>query len=131
MAIRCPECGREYDVTLFEFGRSICCDCGFVIQPGQDYIWKEIKKILGQEEEKNIRLLQRMADRVCSSIVASDLPEVDIELEIEKVRRKCQQLFPDKTELFEMIYDSRFRRLREQFRSKNFPGENFYAGGEI
>ncbi len=28
MAIPCPECGREYDVTLFEFGRTIQCTCG-------------------------------------------------------------------------------------------------------
>jgi DNA-directed RNA polymerase subunit RPC12/RpoP len=28
MAIKCPQCGSEYDVTLFTFGRSIRCDCG-------------------------------------------------------------------------------------------------------
>ena len=28
MAISCPVCGREYDVTLFEFGRTIHCTCG-------------------------------------------------------------------------------------------------------
>jgi hypothetical protein len=28
MAIRCPQCGTEYDVTLFTFDRSIRCDCG-------------------------------------------------------------------------------------------------------
>jgi hypothetical protein len=28
MAIACPRCGAEYDVTLFEFGRRIHCDCG-------------------------------------------------------------------------------------------------------
>ncbi len=28
MAIPCPECGREYDVTLFQFGRTIHCTCG-------------------------------------------------------------------------------------------------------
>ncbi len=28
MAITCPECGREYDVTLFDFGRTIQCTCG-------------------------------------------------------------------------------------------------------
>ena len=28
MAIKCPKCGAEYDVTLFTFGRSIQCDCG-------------------------------------------------------------------------------------------------------
>lgn len=28
MAIPCPGCGREYDVTLFQFGRTIWCTCG-------------------------------------------------------------------------------------------------------
>ncbi len=28
MAIQCPKCGAEYDVTLFAFGRSIQCECG-------------------------------------------------------------------------------------------------------
>jgi uncharacterized protein with PIN domain len=28
MAVPCPGCGREYDVTLFEFGRTIWCTCG-------------------------------------------------------------------------------------------------------
>jgi len=28
MAIPCPSCGREYDVTLFQFGRTISCTCG-------------------------------------------------------------------------------------------------------
>jgi DNA-directed RNA polymerase subunit RPC12/RpoP len=28
VAIPCRQCGREYDVTLFEFGRTIWCTCG-------------------------------------------------------------------------------------------------------
>jgi hypothetical protein len=28
MAIKCPQCGTEYDVTLFTLDRSIRCDCG-------------------------------------------------------------------------------------------------------
>lgn len=28
MAISCQKCGRQYDVTLFEFGRTIDCACG-------------------------------------------------------------------------------------------------------
>ena len=28
MAIVCPDCGREYDVTLFQFGRTVDCACG-------------------------------------------------------------------------------------------------------
>ncbi|MEA3485329.1 MAG: hypothetical protein U9R03_01330 [Candidatus Aerophobetes bacterium] len=28
MAILCPKCGHQYDVTLFEFGNVVKCDCG-------------------------------------------------------------------------------------------------------
>ena len=28
MAVKCPKCGAEFDVTLFAFGRAIQCDCG-------------------------------------------------------------------------------------------------------
>src|SRR5438045_484773 len=28
MAISCSRCGRQYDVTLFQFGRTINCACG-------------------------------------------------------------------------------------------------------
>ena len=28
MAVKCPQCGADYDVTLFTFGRRIRCDCG-------------------------------------------------------------------------------------------------------
>ena len=28
MAVTCSRCGREYDITLFQFGRTIHCACG-------------------------------------------------------------------------------------------------------
>lgn len=28
MSVPCPSCGRQYDVTLFSFGRTIHCTCG-------------------------------------------------------------------------------------------------------
>ncbi|MCM8778838.1 MAG: hypothetical protein NC898_04895 [Candidatus Omnitrophica bacterium] len=31
MAVVCKICGREYDITLFEFGRRVRCDCGNLI----------------------------------------------------------------------------------------------------
>jgi DNA-nicking Smr family endonuclease len=35
MAIVCPECKRQYDITLFQFGKGIKCDCGCVINPSK------------------------------------------------------------------------------------------------
>ena len=35
MAISCPCCGAGYDVTLFQFGHPVRCDCGAVLEyPG-------------------------------------------------------------------------------------------------
>ncbi len=33
MAVPCPRCGREYDITLFQFGRTIQCTCGARVGP--------------------------------------------------------------------------------------------------
>lgn len=60
--------------------------------------------------------LQRMADHVCMLIVSTDYPEIDIEIEKAKVRERCEELYPDRMELYYMIYESRFNRLWQQFR---------------
>jgi len=33
MAILCPNCYKQYDVTLFQFGQSLECECGTVFNP--------------------------------------------------------------------------------------------------
>lgn len=73
--------------------------------------------------------IQREADRICSLIVASDYPEIDIELMKAALRDKVEEYFPDRGYLFDMIYESRFRRLCEQFRT----GEEyeFEVGGNF
>jgi hypothetical protein len=48
--------------------------------------------------------------------------DVDVEIAQNRVREKCLELFPDKLELFEMIYESRFKRLWEQFRRNRDKG---------
>jgi hypothetical protein len=63
-----------------------------------------------------MRELQRMADRVCVLILSSDLPAVDIEIEKAKARERCLELYPDREQLYEMVYESRFQCLWEQFR---------------
>ncbi len=126
MAVSCPECGRQYDVTLFQFGRSLTCECGYLIRAPGAHIsrareaWEgegpPVRTLRSAAARRRMRELGRMADRVCSLIVATDYPEVDIEIEKAKVREKCEELFPERMELYEMVYESRFRRLWEQFR---------------
>ncbi|HHT9155742.1 MAG TPA: hypothetical protein ACFYD5_08005 [Candidatus Tripitaka sp. YC43] len=67
-------------------------------------------------KRSDMRELQRMADHVCMLIVGTDYPEIDIEIEKAKVRQRCEELYPDRMHLYEMIYESRFNRLWYQFR---------------
>ena len=60
--------------------------------------------------------LKRKADRICFLIVASDYPDIDIDIEILNLRKWCGRYFPERRNLFEIIYVNRFQRLREQFR---------------
>ncbi len=65
-----------------------------------------------------MREVQRMADRVCTLILSSNLPAIDIEIEKNKVRERCLELYPGREQLYEMIYESRFQRLWDQFRGE-------------
>lgn len=29
MAIQCPKCGKNFDVTLFQYGHRVQCTCGY------------------------------------------------------------------------------------------------------
>ncbi len=58
--------------------------------------------------------LARRADRVTSLLLYSDLPEIDIEIAINELRELCRLHFPGRMELFRMVYESRWRRFREQ-----------------
>ncbi len=60
--------------------------------------------------------LQRRADRITSLILFSDLPWVDIAIEIQNLREWCEEHDSEKVDLFDYIYLSRFQRLWEQWR---------------
>ena len=62
-------------------------------------------------------ILRRQADRVASMIVTSCYTDMECALAERELRMECLSLLPDRMELFDLIYTSRFRRLREQFRS--------------
>jgi len=76
-------------------------------------LWHEL--LLTEENEK-LEAFQRKADRIAFLIVASDYERIDVEIEKAELRQECARLFPDKLELYDMIYESRFQRLWEQFR---------------
>lgn len=115
MAIRCLYCGREYDVTLFEFDRSITCVCGKTVKFKHELMTDEAL-LARRSEDRKVREIRTMADRISSLIVGSDYPMIDIEIEKQKLRERISELFPDKIDLYDLIYEPRFRRLKDQFR---------------
>ena len=38
MAITCPRCGAGFDVTLFQFGHGVRCDCGAWVDLGRGHV---------------------------------------------------------------------------------------------
>jgi len=119
MSIPCPHCGRQYDITLFQFGRTIRCECGATIDESHVALFRDLDRILeGLDDANKAEELKRLADEVCRMILDERFPDVDVEIAQDRVREKCLELFPDKLDLFEMIYESRFRRLWEQFRNR-------------
>ena len=70
------------------------------------------------EEELACRELQRRADGITSLIVASDWPAIDVVIRIRKLKEFVEMRMPDRTDLFEIVYGSRFKRLWGQFRAQ-------------
>lgn len=70
------------------------------------------------ELDRRAERIRRQAERIASLIVASDYPVVDIAIERSNLRDEAEQLFPDRIELYDFIYESRFDRLIEQWRDE-------------
>jgi hypothetical protein len=66
--------------------------------------------------EEAYRAFQRKVDRVCT-LILFERPVGEIERERMELQREAHRLFPDKAGLYEIVYESRFRRLWSQFRA--------------
>lgn len=66
--------------------------------------------------------LKRLSERISALILFSDLPWIDIEIQINQMRELCRAEAPDKLELFEALYAARFDRLRDQWRNDDDDG---------
>ena len=66
--------------------------------------------------EKDFRRFQRRVDRLCFLIVATECSERELRIERLFLRTEAARLFPEQFHLYDLIYESRFRRLCEQFR---------------
>ena len=99
MSIPCPRCGAEHDVTLFQFGQSVRCDCGEEVDAGGR----------PRRPERPASPAGRRTGRgPCGPGVApprgldllevlySDLPRVDLEIAIEGLRDWVRAHLPDR-----------------------------------
>jgi hypothetical protein len=69
-----------------------------------------------ERETRYLRRFEHRADEIVHLIVNTDVPWVDIAIQIDTLREEGRRLFPLKMDLFEMIYVRRFRRLWDQWR---------------
>lgn len=120
MAIRCPKCGMKHDVARFEEGRTKKCDCGFLLDLALMETVDDFLRFFESDEERKKALeIQQAAQDICRMILNEESSEVDIEIAKENLRQKVLELFPNKMETYRMIYEARFKRLWEQFRSRD------------
>lgn len=121
MSVRCPNCKREYDVTLFEFGKGVTCECGRVLKLSHEESLNNLNNLLRQfeieAEEEKLWTIKRASERIASLILDPNYPEIDIEIEKKKFKELIKEEFPDKAYLYDLIYEPRFKRLEEQFRA--------------
>jgi hypothetical protein len=116
LLVECESCGQSYARLFLEAAPEPRCRCGARLTvEGEGPRFVDRDTVV--REENRVGELTRAADRLAFLIVATDCPRIDVDIERANLRRCCQQLFPDKMELYEMVYESRFRRLWQQFRS--------------
>ena len=66
---------------------------------------------------EKMREIRRDADDIAHLIVCTDYPRIDIEIKKAALQEKTETYFPGTARLYDMIYESRFNRLFEQWRS--------------
>lgn len=117
MPIHCPKCGHAYDVVSFEGGKRLQCKCGFWLDMSLVETVEDFVRYFENEEEKERALkIQREAQEICQMILDERAQNVDIEIRIQNLEEEVTRLFPDKINIYKMIYEARFNRLWEQFR---------------
>lgn len=62
MAIICPKCRSQYDITLFEFGKTLKCDCGYVIDPNKNQREYKFVKVYSSPKQGEIALIKSLLD---------------------------------------------------------------------
>ena len=77
-------------------------------------------------EDDRVRAVQQQAERICELIVSGEVPPIDVEIQQSALRATFLRAFPGKAALYPLLYETRFRRLWQQFRH----GEPLRESGE-
>lgn len=104
---------RDNDATRFEW---IAKNTGPIKEINRSLLSGLCSEIEIEEEDENVQKLSREAEKIVNLILHTEYEKVDIDIEAEKLRGMCKDLFPEKEYLYDMIYGKRFERLWEQFR---------------
>ncbi|MBI4549855.1 MAG: hypothetical protein HY714_02900 [Candidatus Omnitrophica bacterium] len=112
MQITCYRCGRIH--RLGRLAGDFVCPCGEKTNLEELRLFQQISGEI--EDKERFDEIQKMADDISARIVSGEFSPVDLDIAKEKLRSVCEEHFPEKMYLFEMLYESRFRRLWQQFR---------------
>ncbi|RME70375.1 MAG: hypothetical protein D6776_11780 [Planctomycetota bacterium] len=110
----CPRCETAHERCHHAATEVIVCDCGhrFRLRPS-----RRARRLARTDRARAaLRQLGRRADRLCRLILDSRASEIEIAMERHRLRAFAQRLFPERMELYDMVFESRFERLYEQFR---------------
>ncbi|MBU1862560.1 MAG: hypothetical protein KKH94_02715 [Candidatus Omnitrophica bacterium] len=69
-------------------------------------------------ENAKISKIKQLSDEIAVLIINTDVEHVDVDIKKEKLKKISNRYFPDKMYLYDLLYESRFKRLWKQFRSK-------------
>ncbi len=113
MQLACLRCGRIHHPP-FAGGKSLKCPCGEKIDLEEFLAFQKIIEDI--EDKQKFDEIQKAADEISSKIISGEFSKIDFEIAKEKLRDMCSEYFPERMYLFYIIYESRFKRLWEQFR---------------
>jgi broad specificity phosphatase PhoE len=121
MAIVCGRCGRNYDSTLFQFGRSLVCDCGAAVTAESEHV---VGREQVEAEEVGVGYLTPVTDQdLCVYVIRHGKTtwnksgrlqgQLDIELS-DTGRLQAQKAAEELAEItFEAAYSSDLVRCSE------------------
>lgn len=104
MAISCQKCGRQYDVTLFQFGRTINCACGERVGFEHRLDLKKEKKLKFFADVNVARLVRRLRAIGIDTVWEDAIPDADL------VKRAIEE------KRFVLTLD---KRMLKEFRADN------------